>query len=145
MTKNNKLTDKDVASVDRVKKFLKALQTNLPAQQMARSFDMPQNDEEAVEGYVRLARKMGLDISREEMTAGLHSLTQAVRENTASAEQKIVQIQEEDLDEVTGGTSGAWYPSYCQELFEEDKWCWYADACSGPINNYTDVIEELSD
>lgn len=134
---------KAISSPDQVRKFMKVLQTDLRVQRLARSLRAPETDEEAIESYVRLAAASGFTISREEMAKGLESLAQEKREQSAAAEKATGRLEEEELDRVVGGYPGAWYPAYCKDQFVENQWCWYADSCTGVINNYSDVIDEL--
>ena len=131
--------------MDNVRRFLKALQTDPRAQRIARGFTAPTNDDEAVKGYTRLSEALGFSIPEEEMRTGLQSLAAEMRDKTERNIKKTGRLAEEDLDGVAGGNPGAWYPSYCKDVFVEDQWCWYADSCAAVINHYDEVIQELGD
>ena len=128
------------AHMDKVKKFLKVLQIDPNAQRLARRMQTPESDEEAVDGYVRLAETLGFDISHTEMAEGLQTLAKEQHGKTARTEKRIGRISEEELEDVSGGSQGAWYPAYCKDQFVEGQWCWYADSCAQVINYYDDVI-----
>ncbi len=131
-----------MSDAENVRKFLKELRTNPRARNLVKNFRAPASDEEAAAGYVRLAEALGYSIPPEKMKAGLQALEEEVRSRSTGVENAVGRIGEEELEDVSGGSSGAWYPMYCQEQFVENEWCWYADSCSGVINNYTEILEE---
>ena len=127
----------------KVRKFLKELQTDPNIHRLARNIEPPANDEEAVDGYIRLAEELGHAISREEMAEGLKTLAQEQRKQSEQTGKTISIVDEEELDKVAGGFEDAWYPTYCKDQFVEGQWCWYADSCSQVINDYGEVINGL--
>ena len=128
---------------DKVSKFLKELQTDPNIHRLARSIRPPKNDEEAVNGYIRLAEELGYAISREEMAEGLAALAREQRKQSDGTGKAVSRVDEEELELVAGGFEDAWYPTYCKDQFVEGQWCWYADSCSRVINDYGEVISEF--
>ena len=111
-----------------VQKFLDMVHNDPKAKELAKSLPAPKSDAEAVEGYVRLAKDLGFDLTIDEIKAGLKAM-----ENGRKAESDKVSLDDADLENVAGGANEG-----CEDTHSPGEWCWFTDSCSVLISFYGD-------
>ena len=149
-----------------LKQLLNALKTDSRTAELVRGMEKPRNDEEAVNGYARLAEALGQNLTRDEIAEGLARLSREQQERTAQAEldsEKALDsdsaqdgfagwekslISENALDIVAGGdkyrtphgspeaVAAGEKDPRCAETFIPGEFCWYTDTCQDFINFY---------
>lgn len=111
-----------------VQKFLDAVRNDPKAKELIKSMPVPKNDAEAAEGYVKIAKELGFDLTADEILAGLKGMEQAQK-----AQSDKVSLDDVALEHVTGGVQ---MPD-CASTYESDgEWCWFSDSCSYIISYY---------
>ena len=122
--------------MEKVQAFLNALHNDPRVKELAKGIRKPENDRETAEAYLELAKKMGYEITRQEMAEGLKQLEQAQKASTAEAEKTA--LAEEELESVAGGNKGDDVPEDCDSTYQENEWCWINDSCSYLIVDYSE-------
>ena len=111
-----------------VQKFLDMVRNDPKAKELAKALPAPKSDAEAVEGYVRLAKELGFDLTFDEIKAGLKDL-----EDGRKAASDKVSLDDADLESVAGGANEG-----CEDTHTPGEWCWFTDSCSVIISYYGD-------
>ena len=116
-----------------VQKFLDAVRNDPKAKELIKSMPVPKNDAEAAEGYVKIAKELGFDLTADEILAGLKGMEQAQK-----AESDKVSLDDVDLENVAGGKD-----ERCGSTFEPGEWCWFSDSCDYVISYYPSENSKL--
>ena len=111
-----------------VQKFLNAVRTDPRAKELEEAMAAPKSDKEAIEGYLKLAKDLGFDMTADELIAGLKGL-----EQNQKAQTDKIALDTEDLENVAGGNET------CIDTHVEGEWCWFTDSCEHLITNYLDI------
>ena len=109
-----------------VQKFLDAIRKDPKAKELIKAMPAPKSDAEAVEGYVRLAKDLGFDLTIDEIKAGLKALEEGQKN-----ESDKVALDVDDLENVAGGANDG-----CDDTHVPGEWCWFTDSCSYIITYY---------
>ena len=119
-------------NTDKFSRLLQQIKTNPRAEELVREIPVPTNDEEAIACYADLAVTLGCDMSKEEITEGLRTLSreQQARTEAARREMEKAAVGEDSLDVVAGGAGKRREPY-------DDDYCWWSDSCDHLINFYT--------
>ena len=115
--------------MDKVNQLLDLVKSNPDAQKIAQELGIPKTDREAADGYLRVAKAMGIDMTETELLDGLHALMQEQHARSEQAAEKI-SLDEVSLDNVAGGLTE------CGSTYEPGEWCWFSDSCDAVINYY---------
>ena len=111
-----------------VQKFLDAMLHDPKAKELIKAMPAPKNDTEAAEGYLKLAKDLGYDLTIEEIIAGLKTLEQEKKTQSAK-----VALDMDDLENVAGGANDG-----CADTHSPGEWCWFTDSCDYVISFYGD-------
>ena len=109
-----------------VQKFLDMVRNDPKAKELVKALPAPKSDAEAVEGYVKLAKDLGFDLTFDEIKAGLKGMEQAQK-----AQSEKVSLGDADLESVAGGANDG-----CDDTHTDGEWCWFTDSCSYLITFY---------
>ena len=109
-----------------VQKFLDMVRNDPKAKELVKALPAPKSDAEAVEGYVKLAKDLGFDLTFDEIKAGLKGMEQAQK-----AQSEKVSLGDADLESVAGGANEG-----CDDTHTDGEWCWFTDSCSYIITYY---------
>jgi len=109
-----------------IQKFLDALRNDPQAKELMKAMPAPKNDQEAAEGYVKIAKELGFDLAADEILAGLKGMEQKQK-----AQADKVALDAGDLDNVAGGANPG-----CDDTHSPGEWCWFTDSCSFVISYY---------
>ena len=115
-----------------IQKFLDAVRNDPKAKELIKAMPVPKDDKEASEGYVKIAKELGFDLTADEILAGLKSMEQAQK-----AQSEKVSLDDADLENVAGGVLG------CSTTHDPGEWCWFSDSCSYVITYYNDEKVDL--
>ena len=121
--------------MEKFKAFIDAINTDPRAKELLKALPVPGSDEEAYDGYLKVAKELGLDLSREEIQAGMKSM-----EASRKAATDKISLEDGDLDRVAGGGDGDTHPDLCDSTLTEGEWCWFSDSCSVIITDYSDTL-----
>ena len=102
--------------------------------ELVKALPAPKSDAEAVEGYVKLAKELGFDLTFDEIKAGLEAA-----ENGRKAVSDKVSLDDADLENVAGGANEG-----CDDTHVPGEWCWFTDSCSYVISYYGDEDKTLA-
>ena len=120
--------------------FLKSMQNDARAKEIVREMKTPENEKQAADAYVSLARAMGYNLNREEIVSAARELSRSQRAKTDTTMDKI-SLDDNDLDHVAGGAPGDEY-EICSTTFKEGEWCWWNDSCDLLITDYFDDLDD---
>lgn len=117
-----------------VQKFLDMVRNDPKAKELVKALPAPKSDAEAVEGYVKLAKELGFDLTFDEIKAGLEAA-----ENGRKAVSDKVSLDDADLENVAGGANEG-----CDDTHVPGEWCWFTDSCSYVISYYDKKDKDLA-
>ena len=113
--------------------ILNTLRKDPKAKELMKSMPVPQNEEEVLAGYEKVANALGYSITREELLESLKKTEQELRHKTDK-----IHLNDEALEDVAGGEQGDYHPWSCDESYTEGEWCWFTDSCTVVISFYSD-------
>ncbi len=121
--------------MDKFLEFLKTVQNDPAAKAQLKDMKDPQSGDEVVEGYSKIAKAMAYELTQDEIVEGLQSFVKEQQARTAKAENEVEKalLDEDDLENVSGGVSNP-----CRSSYDADDWCWLSDFCSSVIVIYED-------
>ena len=109
-----------------LEKFFDTIRNDPKAKELIKAMPAPKSDAEAVEGYVKLAKDLGFDLTIDEIKSGLKAM-----ESSRKAQSDKVSLDAEDLENVAGGANEG-----CDDTHSQGEWCWFTDSCSIIITYY---------
>ena len=118
--------------MEKINAFLDTVRNNPEAKERMKAMPAPKNDQEAAEGYVRIAKELGFDLTADEILAGLKGMEQKQK-----AQADKVALDAGDLDNVAGGANPG-----CDDTHSPGEWCWFSDSCSVIISYYDEQPQE---
>ncbi len=119
--------------MNEVQKFIEALQNDPRAKELMDSIGVPVDDENAIDVYIDLAKKLGFSISGEDL---LSWKQEKEKEYKASAEKAEASMMEAlDQEKMSAAAGGGDFKA-CESSFKRDEWCWFSDSCKKLINEY---------
>ena len=86
-------------------RFLKEMVTNEQAKKLLQA-KAPKNAEESLKAYVEIAAELGQEISEEDFAAAREELEAEIRQNSENASKEMMELDDEDVEDVAGGTRG---------------------------------------
>jgi uncharacterized protein YwqG len=142
-------------SKENAKKFLDAMKDKADREAWNAKVAGVKNDEEALEAAIDMAKEMGYDVTKEELTDTLKELKAEQKEKTKKAVQGVQELDLDDLEDVAGGyyyfefvtgkgCQGGLYERKeggCKKEFD-DTTCFQIDACSFASIYYYDCPGE---
>jgi len=93
-------------AIEQAKKFMVEMFKDEKAREMVKSMKAPQNEDEAVKAYAEVARKLGYDVTEEDLAELIGELKQKQAEATEKAIEDEEEISTENLEAVAGGVCG---------------------------------------
>ena len=106
--------------------FLDKIKNDPKVKELISQLPVPNSEEEAVAGYLGIAKQLGFDFSREDIISALKTLADEKRTQTDK-----VTLDDADLDHVAGGGM-----DICSSTYSPNEWCWFDDSCSYIISYY---------
>ena len=125
--------------MDKVKKFLIAMRKHPRVKELIKDLKTPKNDEEVIDGYFSIAKKLKLKLTRDEIKDGLKAAAEEQKARTAEAAQKVA-LDSSDQEQVAGGQ----YLN-CSSTHEDNEWCWFSDSCDLIISDYNSPVYDPKD
>lgn len=107
-------------SKENAKKFLEAMNDKANRDVWEAKTADVKNDEEALEVGVYMAKEMGYDVTKEELTDALKELKAKQKEKTQKAVQGVQELDLDDLENVAGGASCG-NPQY--KFYSDNHFC----------------------
>ena len=86
-------------------RFLKEMVTNEQAKKLLQA-KAPKNAEESLKAYVEIAAELGQEISEEDFAAAREELEAEISRKSQNASEEMMELDEDDLENVAGGTRG---------------------------------------
>lgn len=99
-------------SKDNARKFLDAMNDKDAREAWNAKVAGVKDDVEALKAAVDIAKEMGYDITKEELTDALSELKSEQKERTQQAVQDVQELDLDDLEDVAGGTDSCGNPQY---------------------------------
>ena len=124
--------------MEKIRKLLDAVRTDPRAKELLGNLAAPKKVSDVVDGYAAAAKALGIDITKEEIHAGLKAIEDEQRASTAKAEKEA--LSDASLDAVAGGENGA-----CESTAQKGEWCWASDSCAVLINFYDGENDGIED
>ena len=106
--------------MENAKKFFEELAKTEEAKALFAAIDKPDTEEELVAIYVDIAKKLGVELTAEE-----------VKEYLAADNADGAELDDEELSQLAGGASGCW------ASYDQRQNCWTLDACDILVKRYT--------
>lgn len=110
--------------MENVRRFFEELIKTEEAKAIFDSLEKPENEEETICAYVKVAEKLGIELSKEEIMGYLSS-------KLASGE-----VNDEELSQLTGGGEN----SNCRKTFTNEENCWWNDGCDLVFFRYDEYL-----
>ena len=128
--------------MNEVKEFLKILNTDPKTRELLRQTKEATSAEEAADQYVIIAKKLGMNLPKDQILTFLKNEEKFQKQRTSSAD-KVV-LSENEMNVVAGGTGPEIFDDqyeadtvgFCASSFKRGEWCWFSDSCSTLINFY---------
>ena len=98
--------------MENAKKFFEELAKTEEAKALFAAIEKPDTEEELVAIYVDIAKKLGVELTAEE-----------VKEYLAADNADGAELDDEELSQLTGGAKGCW------SSYNQRQNCWSLDAC----------------
>ena len=124
--------------MSKFEEFLQALIDAQNKEELLGGKNKPESGEEIVAAYVSVAKKLGFDLTDQDVVEGIKAMTQERLAKTEQAAAEMQELSEEDLDRVAGGGEGcaATQDTNCKSTFEDYENCWSNDGCDWMSNGY---------
>ena len=90
-------------ATEKMEAFLAALRANPGAAEKLNNREKAKTEEEKIGAIVELARKMGYELTKEDLAAYMAETAQARKEKTDEQIQGIEMLEDDEVDGVTGG------------------------------------------
>ena len=121
--------------MEQAKKFLKMLSDDPQARAILSEGGRakPDTNEEIIEAYVEAAKKLGFDLTTEEIVEGIREQMKEQAAITAKAEEAVRELDPQELDKVAGGKQSF---ETCADTYTDYENCWYQDGCDRVTNSY---------
>ena len=110
--------------MENAKKFFEELIKTDEAKTIVEAMDKPETEEERISAYIEIAKKLGVELTAEEINAYFEST-----KNPAAAE-----LDDEELSQLVGGAGD----EDCSFSFMQKENCMLFDACDGKWKSYAD-------
>ena len=118
----NYLTLKGVIKMKNVKKFFEEVIKTEEAKAILTSIKEPETEQERIDAYLEIAKKLGIELSAESVLAYINA---ADINEPASGE-----LDDEELAQLTGGGN------VCSSTYQNEENCWFSDGCDIAWNKY---------
>ena len=118
--------------MDKIRKLLLDMKAHPRIKELISRLKTPENDEEAIEGYLSVAQALNMDVTKEELAESFAAATEAQKAKTEEAAERV-NLDAKDAESVAGG----YKCEKCEDTYEtEGEWCWFTDSCSVLITDY---------
>ena len=109
--------------MENAKKFFEEVAKTEEAKALFDAMDKPEKDEDIVAAYIEIAKKLGVELTAEE-----------VKEYLAADKVNGEELDDEELSQLTGGAKDH---ERCLRTFRQRQNCWAADACDNAFLRYS--------
>ena len=116
--------------MENAKKFFEELIKTEEAKTILVAMDKPETEEERISAYIEIAKKLGVELTAEEIKEYCESLCVSC----------VQEIDDEELGQLVGGADNA----SCDSTYTHKENCWWNDGCDRITNNYSDYLCESS-
>ena len=108
--------------MENAKKFFEEIAKTEETKALFASIEAPKTEEERIAAYVDIAKKLGIELTAEEVKAYLES----------TAEVATGEIDDDELEQLVGGGENVG----CADTFQHRENCWWNDGCDRFWNEY---------
>lgn len=112
--------------MENAKKFFKEIAKTEEAKALFAATKAPETEEERIAAYVDVAKKLGVELSADDVSAYFAS-----SDNIESGE-----LDDEELEQLVGGGDNA----ACADTFKQQENCWNNDGCDKIYNEYNNYL-----
>ena len=113
--------------MENAKKFFEELAKTEEAKSLFAATEKPDTEEELVAIYVDIAKKLGVELTAEE-----------VKEYLAADNADGAELDDEELSQLVGGADEKGNDA-CKSSFMNEENCWWNDACDNVKRDYGDA------
>jgi hypothetical protein len=117
--------------MDNAKKFFEELIKTDEARTLLADTPTPESDEARVTAYIDIAKKLGIELTEEEVNAYF----------AASFARSSEELDDEELAQLAGGAGHA----ECESTYTDREVCWSSDGCDLLYNDYDGYMCKLID
>ena len=120
--------------MDKAKEFLAALRSDPKAQELLQGVEKPADEKDVIRNLAEAAKKLGYDVTEEELAGLLSAEEKAIKERTDAEADRVEALADDQLEAATGGSSTSDDP--CKSTYLDHENCWFNDGCDNIINTY---------
>lgn len=122
---------------DNVRELFEELISNEKTRELLKDREKPETIGEVADTYEKIAKELGIDLTAEEIRTIVQEEEETRKVKTDDVAKAIFELQDSELDGVTGGDG---YDERCRYSFKDKENCWFQDACDGAWHNYDNYI-----
>jgi predicted ribosomally synthesized peptide with nif11-like leader len=111
--------------MENAKKFFEEVVKTEEAKVLLAAVEAPKTEEDRIEAYIVIAKKLGVELTTEEINAYFDSIYQPPSE----------ELDDEELSQLAGGRN-----ANCSSSYMQKENCWFSDACDNAWHSYNDYI-----
>ena len=104
--------------------------------ELLRAHGKPEAEEEELETYVAIGKKVGLDFTAKEIAAVIEEEGWKQHAETEANVAKLEKLPDEELTQITGGKGD---PD-CKDTYKNRENCWHNDGCDIVYHDYENYI-----
>lgn len=118
--------------------------------ELLQACDKPETEAGRLEAYVEIAKKVGFDFSKDELTAAIEELERERFDKSEAAVSEARELSDEELAKVAGGkldgkheycpTDYFGSDRCCKDTYLDMENCWYNDGCDIAYHDYWDYV-----
>ena len=116
--------------MENARKFFEEVMKTEEAKNLLASVKNPETEQERTAAYLDIAGKLGVELTAEEIRAYFLSADLEVCGS--------VELDDEELDQLTGGAGGQ--NPMCKVTFRHAEDCWWNDGCDRFFQKYTNYL-----
>ena len=107
--------------MEQAKKFFEEVLKTEEAKELFASIEKPETEEARIEAYVELAKKLGVELTAQEILAYFNITAEA---------KEAGEVDDEELAQLVGGGEE------CSSTYMNEENCWWSDGCDVIITYY---------
>lgn len=126
--------------MSKVKEFFEKLNTDANAAELFKGKKTAEDPEEAVNTYLDAAKKLGFELTADEIKKYFVERERELKEKTNSTAKAVQALPDDELDKVAGGGDH----DECEDTYMDRENCWIHDGCDLINTHYPDYECHLS-
>ena len=116
--------------MENAKKFFEEVLKTKEAQTLLASVEKPKTEQEIMEAYLDVAKKLNVELTAEDIQAYITASSACVEDTDA------VEVDDKELERIAGGRACHVFNT-CKDTYLQQENCWWNDGCDQVYNGYT--------